>query len=211
MTTTRWRYKPFEAEKIAAMSHDAGVSSLVAQILLNRGIVNPADAKTFLHARLNDLHDPALLPGAVEAAERITRAVRLGKKIVIYGDYDVDGVCGTSVLWACLRLAGAENVGYYIPHRVDEGYGVNPEALKKIASEMKADLVVTVDCGISAVSEAKLARELGLEGNQRRSRTLGDVCKRHLRPGLLGGKPEGCGYQTTLFRGQIEHYGSQSA
>ena len=175
MTTTRWRYKPFEAEKIAAMSHDAGVSSLVAQILLNRGIVNPADAKTFLHARLNDLHDPALLPGAVEAAERITRAVRLGKKIVIYGDYDVDGVCGTSVLWACLKLAGAENVGYYIPHRVNEGYGVNPEALKKIASEMKADLVVTVDCGISAVSEAKLARELGIEFIITDHHTPGDI------------------------------------
>ena len=163
MTTTRWRFKPFDREKIAALSHGAGVSSLVAQILLNRGLNDPDVATRFLQAKLNDLHDPALLPGAAEAAERISRAVKMGKKIVIYGDYDVDGVCGTSVLWACLKLAGAENVGYYIPHRVDEGYGVNAEALKKIANDIKADLVVTVDCGISAVREAKLARELGLE------------------------------------------------
>lgn len=175
MTTTRWRYKPFEAEKIEALSRGAGVSSLLAQILQNRNVTDPEVAKRFLQAKLNDLHDPALLPGAAEAADRITRAVRLGKRVVIYGDYDVDGVCGTSVLWACLKLAGAENVGYYIPHRVDEGYGVNAEALKKIAGEMRADVVVTVDCGISAVPEALLARELGLEFIITDHHTPGDV------------------------------------
>src|ERR1700712_4138410 len=105
----------------------------------------------------------------------IVRAVRERRKIVIYGDYDVDGVCGTSILWACLKLAGAEDVGYYIPHRVDEGYGVNADALRKIAGEMKADLVITVDCGISAVAEAKLARELGLELIITDHHTPGDV------------------------------------
>ena len=100
----------------------------------------------------------------VEAADRIVAAIRERRKIVIYGDYDVDGVCGTSILWACLRLAGAEDVAYYIPHRVEEGYGVNGEALRKIADRAYgAALVVTVDCGISAVAEARLARELGLE------------------------------------------------
>src|SRR4051794_34672557 len=161
--TTRWKIKPFDKERVASLSREAGVSALVAQILLNRGVETPPMARSFLEARLNCLHDPELLPGAAEAAGRIVRAARAGRRIVIYGDYDVDGVCGTSVLWACLRLAGAEGVGYYIPHRVDEGYGVNPEALKRIAREMKADMVVTVDCGISAVAEAKLARELGLE------------------------------------------------
>src|SRR4051812_45184856 len=117
MMTTRWRFKPFDRDQIAALSHGAGVSSLVAQILLNRGIFEPEAARLFLQAKLNDLHDPALLPGAAEAADRISLAVKRRKKIVIYGDYDVDGVCGTSVLWACLKLAGAESVGYYIPHR----------------------------------------------------------------------------------------------
>ncbi len=161
--TTRWRLKPFDSGRVEALSREAGVSSLFAQILMNRGIEGAAHARTFLDAKLSFLHDPELLPGAVEAADRIIRAVRDGRRMVIYGDYDVDGVCGTSVLWACLKLAGAGEVGYYIPHRVEEGYGVNPDALRKIAEEMKADVVVTVDCGISAVGEARLARELGLE------------------------------------------------
>jgi len=161
--TTRWRIKPFDPDRVKALSREAGVSALVAQILLNRGVDGPERARAFLDARLNHLHDPELLPGAAEAADRVVRAVRGGKRVVIYGDYDVDGVCGTSILWACLKLAGANDVGYYIPHRVDEGYGVNPEALRKIVSEMKADVVVTVDCGISALAEARLARELGVE------------------------------------------------
>jgi single-stranded-DNA-specific exonuclease len=161
--TTRWRLRPHEPARIDALSREANLSPLVAQLLINRGIDEPARARAFLDARLNGLHDPESLPGAVEAADRIVRAIRERKKIVIYGDYDVDGVCGTSILWACLRLAGAGDVEYYIPHRVDEGYGVNPEALRRLASEHKAELVITVDCGISAVREAALARELGIE------------------------------------------------
>lgn len=112
---------------------------------------------------MSSLHDPELLPGAVEAADRIARAIHEGRKIVIYGDYDVDGVCGTTILWSCLRLAGCRNVSYYIPHRVEEGYGVNGEALRRLAVENQAELIITVDCGISAIREAELARELGVE------------------------------------------------
>ena len=112
---------------------------------------------------MTGLHDPESLPGVVEAAARIVAAIRDRKKIVIYGDYDVDGVCGTSILWACLKLAGAEDVAYYIPHRVEEGYGLNGEAIRKLATEGGAGLIITVDCGISAVREARLARELGVE------------------------------------------------
>jgi single-stranded-DNA-specific exonuclease len=161
--TARWRLLPHDAARIAAFSHEAHVTPLVAQLLMNRGIDDPERANAYLQAKLVTLHDPDSLPGATEAAERIVAAVRARKKIVIYGDYDVDGVCGTSILWACLRLAGAENVGYYIPHRVDEGYGVNAEAVRKLATEEQAALIVTVDCGISAVREAKLARDLGVE------------------------------------------------
>ncbi len=161
--TTRWRLKPHDPARVSALSRAANVSPLVAQLLINRGVEDPDRARVFMEAKLVSLHDPELLPGAVEAAERIVRAIRNRKKIVIYGDYDVDGVCGTSILWACLRLAGAERVDYYIPHRVDEGYGVNAVALRTLATERRADLIVTVDCGISAVDEAKLARELGVE------------------------------------------------
>ena len=159
----RWRIKPHDPAGIERLSRGAGISPLVAQLLINRGIDDPAARRAFLDARLGDLHDPELFPGAADAAERIVRAIRDDRKIVIYGDYDVDGVCGTSILWACLRLAGAAHVEYYIPHRVEEGYGLNAEALRKLALESKADLVVTVDCGISAVAEAELARELGVE------------------------------------------------
>ncbi len=161
--TTRWRLKPFDSDRIASLSRAAGISPLTAQLLINRGIDEPDLAVAFLAAKLSQLNDPESLPGVVEAAERIVRAIREDRPIIIYGDYDVDGVCGTSVLWACLHLAGARQVIYYIPHRVEEGYGVNAEALRRLAEEHSKPLVVTVDCGISAVAEARLARELGLE------------------------------------------------
>ena len=160
--TTRWRFRPFDADRVAELGRVAGVPPLIAQLLMNRGVVDPAGVAGFFDTRLTGLHDPETLPGVVEAAARIVEAIRTHQKIVIYGDYDVDGVCGTSILWACLNLAGAEDVSYYIPHRVEEGYGVNGDALKRLTTERGADLIVTVDCGISAVKEAKLARELGV-------------------------------------------------
>jgi single-stranded-DNA-specific exonuclease len=160
---TRWRLRPFDADKLSELSRTAQVSPLIAQLLMNRGVIDASGVSSFFETRLTGLHDPETLPGVVEAAARIVAAIRERKKIVIYGDYDVDGVCGTSILWACLKLAGAEAVSYYIPHRVEEGYGVNGEALRKLATEQRADLIITVDCGISAINEAKLARELGVE------------------------------------------------
>ncbi len=161
--TTRWRLRPFDPDRVALLSREAGITPLIAQLLLGRGVLDAAAASTFFETRLAGLHDPETLPGVVEAAERIVRAVRDGRKIFIYGDYDVDGVCGTSILWACLKLAGARDVEYYIPHRVEEGYGVNADALRKLVVEHKAELVITVDCGISAIAEARLARDLGVE------------------------------------------------
>ena len=161
--STRWKLRPFDADRVGALAREAGLSPLVAHLLLNRGVSDAGAARTFLDARLTSLHDPATLPGAADAADRIVAAVRAGRKIVIYGDYDVDGVCGTSLLWSCLKLAGAKDVDYYIPHRVEEGYGVNSEALILLARERKAELIVTVDCGISAIPQARLAKDLGVE------------------------------------------------
>jgi single-stranded-DNA-specific exonuclease len=155
--------RPFDRDRIGALAREAGLSPLVAQLLINRGVGDAAAARVFLEGKLAGLHDPATLPGASEAAERISSAILKGRKIIVYGDYDVDGVCGTSLLWSCLKLAGAKDVGYYIPHRVEEGYGVNPEALAMLATERGADLIITVDCGISAVKEAALAKSLGVE------------------------------------------------
>jgi len=161
--STRWKIRPFDRDRVDALARESHLPPLVAQLLLNRGIGEAAAALGFLDARLAALHDPATLPGAVEAGARIASAIAGGRKIVIYGDYDVDGVCGTSLLWSCLKLAGAREVEYYIPHRVEEGYGVNPEAIVFLARERKAELIVTVDCGISALEPARLAREVGVE------------------------------------------------
>jgi single-stranded-DNA-specific exonuclease len=172
--TVRWRLKPFDSGRIAALSRGARISPLVAQILINRGIDDPGRAAAFLEARLSSLNDPESLPGVPEATERIVRAIKQDRTIVIYGDYDVDGVCGTSVLWACLRLAGARHVEYYIPHRVEEGYGVSADALRRLAQRFPQAVVITVDCGISAVTEARLARELGIELIVTDHHTIGD-------------------------------------
>lgn len=157
----RWRIHPHDPDRIAALRRAAGIPAVVAQLLVCRGITDPAEARVFLDPKLTDLHDPERLPGCTQAAELIHRAVAAGERIVIYGDYDVDGITGTAVLWLCLKLLGAE-VGYYVPRRIDEGYGLNCEAIRTLASE-KAGLIVTVDCGIGSVEEAAAARQLGLD------------------------------------------------
>jgi single-stranded-DNA-specific exonuclease len=131
--------------------------ALVAQVLMNRGITTAGAAAAFLEPRFRDLHPPQMLPNMDRAAERIARAVRAGEKIWLYGDYDVDGITGTAMLWHLLKTAGA-NVETYIPHRVEEGYGLNVEAIEKLI-EGGAQLLVTVDCGCSAVAPITRAKE----------------------------------------------------
>ncbi|MFZ1935528.1 MAG: single-stranded-DNA-specific exonuclease RecJ [Thermoguttaceae bacterium] len=157
----RWRIHPHDPARIAALQRAAAIPAVVAELLVCRGVTDPAIARDFLDPKLSALRDPGLLPGCQAAAERIHAAVAAGKRILVYGDYDVDGMTGTAILWLCLRLLGAE-VGYHIPHRVDEGYGLNGEAIRTAAAD-KWQLLVTVDCGIGGVEEAILARELGVE------------------------------------------------
>ncbi|HEX4128615.1 MAG TPA: single-stranded-DNA-specific exonuclease RecJ [Pirellulales bacterium] len=157
----RWRYRPHDAARVTALEREAGVPAVVAHLLLSRGIDQPQRVRDFLDCKLSHLRDPAELPGAAEAAERLYAAIADRRKIVVYGDYDVDGVTGTSLLWQCLRLLGAEATTY-VPHRIEEGYGLNDEALRTLAAQ-GAKVVVTVDCGIASVAEARTARELGLE------------------------------------------------
>lgn len=138
------------------------VSPVLAQVLAARGYDSAERAGAFLDARLNELHDPELLPGVSAAADRIVAAVQSGRRIMIYGDYDVDGVTATSLLWHCLRLVGGK-VEYYIPSRLEEGYGLNCDALRRFHEDDPRTLVITVDCGIASTREAALARELQLE------------------------------------------------
>jgi len=133
----------------------------MAQLLWNRGVREPELARRFLHSPMSALHPPELLPGVPEASARIWAAIQARRKIVIYGDYDVDGTTGTAILMALLEKVGAD-VGYYVPHRLDEGYGLNADAVRKLAAEGK-QLLITVDCGITSVKEAEVAREVGIE------------------------------------------------
>ena len=156
-----WHLLAHDPATIGALARSVHVSPIVAQVLINRGLGDAAVARQFLNSPLGDLHKPELLPGAVAAAQRLHEAVRQGRRICVYGDYDVDGITGTAILWQAIRLVGG-TADYYIPHRLDEGYGLNRRALRQIA-QSGATLVVTVDCGISALEEAEEARQLGLE------------------------------------------------
>jgi len=157
----RWRIHAHDPDRIAALQHAAGIPAVVAQLLICRGISDPLSARQFLHPKLSNLRDPRQLPGCCDAAERIHQAIRAGRRIVVYGDYDVDGITGTALMRGCIRMLGGD-VGYYVPHRIDEGYGLNHEAIRSLAAQ-GAKMVVTVDCGIGSVEEAITARECGLE------------------------------------------------
>ena len=157
-----WRFAPFDEAQVRSLASRLNVSPVLAQILAARGLAAPERAAPFLDAKLSELHDPERLPGVSAAADKIIAAVRDNRRIAIYGDYDVDGVTATSILWHCLQLAGGK-VEYYVPHRLEEGYGLNCEALAKLHERDPAMLVVSVDCGICSVREAEYARELGLQ------------------------------------------------
>jgi single-stranded-DNA-specific exonuclease len=159
--TKVWHLLPFDRERVEQLARTAGVSSIVAQLLLNRGIDSAHGAKRFLDTTMVDLHVPALLPGINEAVERLWTTIENKKKICIYGDYDVDGVTGTSILFQLFRLLGVP-VEFYTPNRLEEGYGVNIEAIRTLHGR-GVHTVITVDCGITSVAEAEEARRLGME------------------------------------------------
>jgi single-stranded-DNA-specific exonuclease len=156
-----WHLLPHAAAAIERLGSALGISPIVAQLLLNRSLDNPEAARRFLNSPLVGLHEPALMAGVTEAAERLHAAVKAGRRVCVYGDYDVDGVTGTAVLVQALRLLGAA-VEFYVPNRLEEGYGLNCEALRQLAAGGSA-VVITVDCGIASVAEAEEARSLGLE------------------------------------------------
>jgi len=130
-------------------------------VLVSRGIADVASARSFLQPQIASLGDPSLLPGIEKASIRINEAVRKGESIVIYGDYDVDGLSATALMYRCLKLLGAQ-VSYYIPERLEEGYGLNADAIQRL-SEGGADVILTVDCGINACREADIARACGID------------------------------------------------
>ena len=135
--------------RAAALAAAAGVSPLLAQCLVNRGILEPDQAARFLQPRLRDLADPLLLPNMAAAVQRLLRARRRGELLVIFGDYDVDGVTATALLLETFRALGW-NVNYYLPHRMDEGYGLSRDGAENCLQKHAASLLLAVDCGSTA-------------------------------------------------------------
>jgi single-stranded-DNA-specific exonuclease len=158
--THRWRLR--DGSPGPAIPAGSGVEPLTARILSARGLAGEHASK-FLDPRLTDLHDPALLPNATRAAERILDALAARQPIVIYGDYDVDGVTASAILFHLLRaIAPDAPVSIYIPHRVDEGYGLNADAIRTLCTDGAA-VIVSVDCGVTALEPARVARECGAD------------------------------------------------
>lgn len=141
---------------------DRTETDLVDQLLKNRGLTKKADIDLFLHPKIDQLISPEKqFPDIPKVIKRLEKAIKEEEKIIIYGDFDVDGITGTAILWETLFGLGAK-VTPYIPHRVTEGYGLHAEALEKFANE-EVKVVISVDCGITAVEEAQLAKKLGID------------------------------------------------
>jgi single-stranded-DNA-specific exonuclease len=156
-----WTIEKESPKQRDKLSQSLGVSSVTAQILLNRGIKNEEEANVFFNSTLFDLPSPYLMAGMDKAVERIKKALKHSETIAIYGDYDVDGVTSTALFYTFLKSLGA-NVTYYNPDRIKEGYGVNIDAVRKL-SEEGVTLIISGDCGITAVSEVKEAKNLGVD------------------------------------------------
>ncbi|MFG0260473.1 MAG: DHH family phosphoesterase, partial [Phycisphaerales bacterium JB041] len=158
--TARWARR---APEPAIGFEGSQISPLAARVLASRGFESPSQAEAFLHPTLRELHDPSLLPDADRAAERIVAALRSGEQIVIYGDYDVDGITAAAILWhTCKALSPDGDIRTYVPHRLDEGYGLNAEAIGVLARS-GAGVIISVDCGITAIEPARVARDLGVD------------------------------------------------
>ena len=157
----KWKYKELDEEKIDEIVRKFDVPELLATVLVNRGIVDDEEIRVFLNPTRSDFHDPYLMPDMEIAVERIIKAINNQEKVIIYGDYDVDGITSITVLKKFLKTCGLE-VDYYIPNRLSEGYGLNKAAIDYI-KEKEYTLIITVDCGISGIEEIKYANSLGIE------------------------------------------------
>lgn len=157
----KWQIYETDEGKIEELKEKYKLNSLLATILVNRGIDSKEKIRQFLEPTRQDFYNPYLMQDMEIAVERIVRAIENQEKVIIYGDYDVDGITSTVVLKKFLKDLGLE-VSYYIPNRLNEGYGLNNKAIEKIVNEGYS-LMITVDCGISAIDEIDYANSLGLE------------------------------------------------
>ncbi len=157
----QWRFPDADKVRIQALARERGVPELIACFLYNRGINSSEELDRHLNPTLHGLHDPASMAGMEEAIDRLVYAVRHGERIGIFGDYDADGVSASALVYLFLQEIGV-GCEVYIPHREQDGYGLNPEGLEWLAGR-GCSLIVTVDCGIGNVAEIEWARQRGLD------------------------------------------------
>lgn len=192
-----WRFYPSKQDVTKQIATTFNISEIIAQILVNRGIVQLNQAQEFLYGELQNVGNPFLLKDMDKAIERITKAIQTHERIVIYGDYDVDGITATVLMFKILKQLGAKNIDYYIPDRQNEGYGLNRDALESLI-EAGTNLVISVDCGISAVQE--------IEGIKNKLDVI--ITDHHEPPSnlpaafaIINPKQESCGYPDKQLSG----------
>ena len=156
----KWEYYEKIQKEKEELKKEYNIDDLLAIVLVNRGI-KKEEIRKFLEPTRNDFYNPYEMPDMEKAVERILKSIENKEKIIIYGDYDVDGITSITVLESFLKERGLE-VNHYIPNRLNEGYGLNKNAIEKIAKK-NYDLMITVDCGITGIEEIKYAKELGIE------------------------------------------------
>jgi single-stranded-DNA-specific exonuclease len=157
-----WTLAPVDSEAVSRVAREAGIPRAIAALLLPRGVATAADARRFLAPSEDAFFDPGRLLGAEPAADLLVWAARSGRRIVVFGDYDVDGVTAVAQLRAALLRAGADAVAF-LPHRLRDGYGLKPATVRRVLTEIRPSVLITVDCGITAVDGVACAREAGVE------------------------------------------------
>jgi len=162
MLKKRWTLKePSERKAVLSLADSLNISSILADLLIKRGVTNFYEAKDYFRPSIDSIHDPFLMDGMEKATRRVIEAVTSNQKICVYGDYDVDGTCSAAIMYMFLKELDA-NVEVYIPNRITEGYGISLTSVD-ILKERGTDLMISVDCGITAVNEVAYANTLGIE------------------------------------------------
>ena len=152
---------PADQEKVGALALALGIDRVLAELLVQRGIDTFEQARAFFRPNLQDLHDPFLMKDMAAAVERLHKAISSGEKILVYGDYDVDGTTAVSLVYSFIKRY-TENVDFYIPDRYDEGYGLSVKGIET-AEKGGYTLIITLDCGIKAIEKVRLAGEKGID------------------------------------------------
>ena len=215
VTEPRWVF-PSERTELAQIDLDEAarvvgaelkLPSIVAKVLVARGYRTPADAKKFLSDALTELPDPFTMKGLPQAVDRIVQAILTKEAVTLYGDYDVDGVSSTALLTTFLRQVGLE-VRTYIPHRLEEGYGLNRAAIERLAAE-GTRLLITLDCGITSHAEIERANSLGVNVIVVDHHAVPEVMPNAVA--VLNPLQPGCGYPTKCAVVDDDHVHAQSS